>query len=251
MRSAVMFVFAALAGLVAGCPVTQPQDTPVSPKLRTVAETGERYWLYVPSYYEDTRDWPLVVTLHGTHGWDGSKRQIMEWKFLAEQHGLIVIAPRLRSVQGILPVIPKVWRSDLEKDERSILSAMDHVAQHYCIDPNSVLLTGFSAGGYPMYYTGLRHPERFSMLIARACNSRIDLFEEIELTDRARQLPIFIFWGKDDLQDLRDQSWQAFRYLRERGFSRTRKKKIRGGHIRHPEIAYRYWRAYLPERHIR
>jgi len=175
----------------------------------------------------------------------------MEWKYLAEQHGLIVVAPNLHSVQGILPVVKKIWRKDLKNDERAILSSIDHVAAQYNIDPNSVLLTGFSAGGYPMWHTGLRNPDKFCMLIARACNSHIGLFEEIELTDRARELPILVFWGKDDLQDLRDQSWQAFRYLRERGFARTEKKKIRGGHIRHPEVAYRYWRRFLPKRHIR
>jgi poly(3-hydroxybutyrate) depolymerase len=233
--------------LVSGCPVTQPQDTPVRPVKLLVPHVKAEYWCYVPSYYKEDHDWPLVVTLHGTHGWDSSWAQIKEWKHLAEQRGFLVVAPELKSVQGILPVNDALWYRDLEIDERSILAVIDDVSKKYRIDSKAVLLTGFSAGGYPLYYTGLRNPESFNMLIARACNTSIGLFERIELTDEARNLPIRIFWGKDDLSPIRDQSWSAIRYLREHGFNYVDYKKIRGGHLRHPEVAYAYWRKILFE----
>ena len=264
-----------LVFLAVGCPVTQRQDTPWSALRKVEAQTKAKYWLYVPSYYSDdepsgfnasteapdakgrargsryssARCWPLVVTLHGTHGWDNSRRQIMEWKYLAEQKGLIVVAPVLKSVQGILPVRRDTWYRDLKKDEKTILAVIDEVTAQYRVDPNAVLLTGFSAGGYPMYYVALRHPELFSMVIARACNSSLELFERIELTGRARQLPIRIFWGKDDLKPIGSQSWDAVRWLGEHGFKRMNYRKIRGGHLRRPEVAYRFWREVLPERY--
>ena len=230
-----------LLGILAGCPVVQPQDTPVPERHLVESRTQRPYWLYVPSYYSEDRTWPLVVTLHGTHGWDSSRAQIMDWKALAEEHGFIVAAPSLRSVQGILPVAKGLWYKDLAADEEVILATVDELAAKYRVDPKAVLLTGFSAGGYPLYYVGLRNPRRFDMLIARACNSRIDLFEKIELTDEARKLPILIFWGKDDLGPLKDQSWQAFRYLRLHGFAGAEKKKVEGGHLRRSTMAYQYW----------
>lgn len=235
--------------VLAGCPVTQRQDTPVAAVERIEAGTGRHYWLYVPSYYDDRRDWPLVITLHGTHGWDNARAQIKEWKFLAEQRGLIIAAPVLRSVQGILPVVGSLWRKDLQADERAVLAVIDEVSAKYRVDPKAVLLTGFSAGGYPLYYVGLRNPGRFDMLIARACNSSTKLLEHIEPTDEARRLPIVIFWGKDDLREIQAQSWQAFRFLREHRFFETRRKEIRGGHLRRPERAYAFWRERLPARH--
>ncbi len=231
---------------VGACPVPQSQDTPVSETKLSVDPTGAEYWIYAPSYYSEDRDWPLVVTLHGTHGWDSSKAQIKEWKHLAELQGFLVIAPELRSVQGILPVHDKLWYRDLETDERTIVLAIEEVSKKYRVDGGAVLLTGFSAGGYPLYYVGLRNPKLFNMLIARACNSSERLFERIEATDEARKLPIKIFWGKDDLKPIRDQSWYAVRYLSEHGFRRVDYKKTRGGHLRRPEIAYRYWRETLP-----
>lgn len=240
-----------LIGLLGGCPVFQSQSTPV-PAIRTAeADSGAKYWCYVPSYHTTDRDWPLVVTLHGTYGFESSRLQIKEWKHLAEQKGFVVVAPDLRSVQGILPVSDALWFRDLDRDEETILAVMDEVTAKYRIDPNSVLLTGFSAGGYPMYHVGLRNPRRFNMLVARACNSSVSLFERLELTDEARRVPVRIFWGKDDLKPIANQSWEAYRWLVRRGFKWVEWKKISGGHIRRPDIAYAFWRKVLPARHRR
>jgi len=247
MRSAILLLPLVLTA--AGCPVTQPQHTPVEFLRVEEPTTGAGYWLYVPSYYSDGRDWPLVVTLHGTFGWDSSRDQIREWKFLAEKRGLIVAAPDLRSVQGILPVVRGLWYEDLQSDEKAVLAVVEHLLRRYRIDPNAVLLTGFSAGGYPLYYVGLRNPQRFNMLIARACNSDLEMLEQIEFTAAVRKLPVAIFWGKDDLMEVRSESWQAFRYLREHGCRNVNRREVRGGHLRRPELTYALWRQHLPERH--
>ena len=232
---------------ISGCPVTQPQDTPVPPEKLSTTQGDAEYWIYVPSDYTPTRAYPLVVTLHGTHGWDSAKAQIREWRHLAETEGFLVVAPELRSVQGILPVAERLWGRDLRKDEQRILTVMDDVSRRYRVDGERVLLTGFSAGGYPMYFVGLRNPGRFSMIIARACNSSLEVFEALELTDRARAVPITIIWGKDDLRPIRNQSWDAVRWLCEHGFREVKYKKIRGGHLRCPDVAYARWKQRVPE----
>ena len=237
-----------LACMLTGCPVTQPRPPGDIARLRE-ATTNRRYYLYVPTWYDDETDWPVVITLHGTDVWDGPKRQALEWGYLAERHGFIVIAPQLDGVHGILGVSISRLLAELAGDDEAILTILDAVAEDYNIDPTCVMLTGFSAGGFPLWYTGLNHPERFHVLVARACNSRIDLFESIQLTDRARQLPIFIFWGKDDLGPIQRQGWQAFRYLRQRRFFNCRRKEAQGGHLRRPEIAMRFWLEHLPPRH--
>jgi len=251
MRRIVVLVM--LAGTQVGCWFDPPETT--HPHIDvTEPITKARYWRYVPSNYSQDRDWPLVVTLHGTNPWDGRTRQMLEWKDTAERQGLIVVAPQLRSTQGPVPVIPSVWyarQKHLQRDERAILAVIDHVVRNYRVDEQSILLTGFSSGGFPLYYVGLRHPEKFSMLIARDCNSTKAVFEGVELTDAARKLPIAVFWGKDDLATIRQQSWEAFRYLREHGCENTTRKVIRGGHLRRPDIAWRLWSQHLPKRHIR
>jgi len=236
--------------LLAGCPVTQPQDTPVSQQLVTEPSTRREYWLYVPSGYSADRAWPLVITLHGTNFWDTGSAQIKEWKALAEEYGFIAVAPKLRgySTQGILPV-PHSWRmDDLREDEQFILALLDDLAGRYNLDRSKVLLTGFSAGGFPLYYVGLRNHERFSMLVARACNSDVRVFESIELTEEMRKLPIFIYWGRDDLGRINDQSWQAFAWLRRHKFYQTERRLTEGGHLRQPEVGLKHWMGCLDKR---
>ena len=232
-----------LAALLSGCPVTQPQDTPVAQQVRTEPATRTTYSLYVPSTYEDrpNRRWPLVITLHGSALWDGHRRQVQEWKALAEQRGFLVAAPDLRSAEGILP--NPNYKQDLRRDERAILAVRAELIRRYNVNPGRVLLTGFSAGGYPLWWTGLRNPEAFQMLISRAANCDVETLERIELGEGARELPILIYWGKDD-PAMRKQGYAAFRWLRLHECYGTRKDEVEGGHWRRPEIAYRAWRPH-------
>ncbi len=240
MRFGKLLFLLIAAGLLAGCPVTQRQDTPVAARRLSDPASGAKYWLYVPSNYDDQSSWPLVITLHGSKVWDGSKRQMKEWKYLAQKQGFLVAAPKVRSAEGILPTIG--WAGQLAHDENVVLSVIDRIVADYpAVDPDAVLLTGFSAGGYPMYYIGLRNPERFDMMIARACNSSMKIFENIEITDQVRSLPIAIFWGKDDLSLIQNQSWQAFRWLRENRCFKTTRQMLAGGHLRRPGKAYNLW----------
>lgn len=246
--------------ILAGCPYVPP-ETQNPHQTLTEPITKNRYHLYVPSYYTEDRDWPLVVTLHGTNPYDGQTRQILEWRDTAERNGLIVAAPKLSSTQGYMPVVPSVYYVDedrLARDEKAILSVIEDIRRRYRIarrGPDAdgipgkdlVLLTGFSSGGFPLFYTGLRNPELFDMLIARDCNCTTKVLESIPITEQARQLPIVIFWGEDDLAAIREQSWATFRYLRENEYYGTERKEIRGGHLRRPDVAWREWSGRLPE----
>ncbi len=247
IRAHAAAVMLAAAAFLAGCPVTQPQNTPVSEFERFEPQTQTWFRLYVPSYYDRGRRWPLVITLHGTFGFDSPAAQIREWKALAEEHGFIVAAPSLLSTQGVLPRIKGLWYQDLARDERTILAVRQHVVRWYSVDPEAVLLTGFSAGGYPMYWTGLRHPEQFSMLVARACNCDLEMLGRIPETAPARQLPVCIYCGRGDLAGLRDQARQAYEYLQAHHFNVT-KRVIRGGHSRSPKVAWEIWDPALARR---
>lgn len=244
-------VLATLASTSAGCLVTQPQRTPVPAMHLAEPETGAQYWIYVPSYYKPDRDWPLVVTLHGSgFWWDSSKSQIREWKHLAERRGLIVAAPKLASAPSWI-VSRDGWYKDLRQDEGNVLAILKAIAGKYRIDPGSVLLSGYLEGGYAMYYIGLRNPRRFNAMIARDCYSDREMLERIKLTAAARQMPMVIMTGKDGGWTIPKQSWQAYAYLRKNQCFEAKRKEVRGGHYRRPERAYGYWSRYLPPRHHR
>ena len=242
-----------LLGIAGGCIVTQPQDTPV-PALQILEQkTQTSYWIYVPSGYTEDRDWPLVVTLHGSSTWDSSKTQIDEWKYLAEQKGLIVVAPDLSSVSGYRLNRDK-WMENLKRDEQAVLAVMDEVTTKYRISMGrggerpAILLTGFLQGGYPLYYIGLLNPKWFSMLIARDCYTDEEMLNELELSEDATKLSILIFNGKDGWSPLPTHGWDAYRCLRQKRCYQTRRKEVRGGQLRRPELAYQNWSKHLPPR---
>lgn len=231
-----------------GCYLPYTPDTPKSISKVYSKAAGASYYSYVPSHYSKMRSWPVVITLHGSFIWDGPMRQALEWKYYGEKHGLIIIAPTLSSAEGILPVIG--WEDKLRRDEKVILAILDDVKAKYNVDPEGVLLTGFSAGGYPMYFTGLRNPDKFSMLMSRAGNCSERILNGIRLSERAKKLPIMIFCGKNDVGQIQTESWAAFRWLRQHGVKSARMKKVSGGHLRRPDTAYELWRPHLPE-HLR
>jgi poly(3-hydroxybutyrate) depolymerase len=237
---------AVLVGVLAGCAVTQPQDTPVSHAYEVDPTTGRTYYLYVPSTYRHDRPAPLIVTCHGTPPYDLAEHHIREWKMLGERNGCIVVAPTLIATDGLLGDGPIIG---MLADEKYILSLVSLLGYRYNIDRANVMITGFSGGGFPTYWVGLRHPEVFSVLAARNCNfSRPNV--EGWFPPEASGVPVMVYYGQNDPAAIKVQSEEAIDYLRSKGFSPTTRVLPNAGHERHPEVAMdffrKHWRSPQP-----
>jgi predicted esterase len=145
-----------------------------------------------------------------------------------------------------MPTLPGLFHADLTRDETTILDCVKDVRRRYAIHPRGILLTGFSAGGYPMYYVGLRHPEVFSGIVARACNSSDWVFENAAVSPANQEMPVVIIWGRGDLGPIAGQSSAAARWFREHQFIKTEDHTTNGGHMRIPEAAWEHWKPHLP-----
>ena len=253
-RAVLGVLLGVLAAACAGCPVTQPQDTPVPEMKCRESGTGCEYYLYVPSDHAELGAMPMMVTLHGTHGFDSARAQVREWKALAEEHCFVVLSPKLKSPQGILPIIRPLRLAALAKDEKRVLAAMDEVMKRYKINDKAVMITGFSAGGFPLYYIAMRNPDRFSVLVARACNADMKIIESIPVTDKLRAMSILIFFSKTGIMPIYSkwnliarQSWAAYQFFRYNDCKGASIKSISGGHHRRPERALRFWKGCHPK----
>jgi len=249
-----VLVLGFLALSLTGCPVWQSQDTPVDEFKVTEPDTKAQFYLYVPSKYDSDHKWPLVVTLHGTPGYDNARRQVKEWKALAEEHGFIVLAPKLTSVQGVLPIARSTRLKQLATDERRILAAMKEAQNRYNIDERNVMITGFSAGGFPLYYITMRNPEKFNTMAARLCNCDMKTLKTLPVSTASRKINMLIYFSKTGINPVYSghnpigrQSWSAFEYLRRQDHRSIKIKAVEGGHQRRPEIAYAFWRKYWPK----
>ena len=231
-----------VVAMVAGCPVPQPQNTPVGQDREINPATGSGYWLYVPSSYRHDKPAPVIVTCHGTPPFDVAEHHIREWKMLGEQNGCIIIAPDLIGTDGILGDGPIVG---MIENERRILSIICYLGYRYNLDLANMMITGFSGGGFPAYWVGLRHPEIFSVIAARNCNFSGSNTEGW-YPKEASQTPVIIYYGSVDPPTIQIQSENGIRYLRERGFT-VEKQVLSGiGHQRRPDVAMaffkRHWR---------
>ncbi len=246
MRNLTMIMFAAMGSILGGCAVTAPQNTPVHEQYEVNSATGSGYWLYVPSTYRHTRPAPLIVSCHGTPPFDVSNHHIRQLKMLGEQNGCIVVCPEVVGTDGVLGDGPMMA---MLENERRIMSIISLLGYRYNIDMNNIMLTGFSGGGFAVYWVGTRHPDVFSTLVLRSCNfCRYNL--DGWYTPAAAKIPVLIYWGSNDPAAIKLQSMDGVKYLRSRGFVVTTDIIPGSGHERHPEVAVaffrRHWRTPKP-----
>ncbi len=228
-----MSLLAAMLAMLAGCPVTQPQGTPVSERHEVDEGTGRSYYIYVPTTYHRSRPVPLIITCHGTNPYDTADMHIREWKMIGQNLNAIVVAPVLTATDGIFGDGPP---NGMLSDERYIMSLISELGYHYNIDMANIMITGFSGGGFPAYWVGLRHPDVFSVIAARNCN-----FNQHNTAGwfppEATSIRMFIYYGENDPGPIRDQSMTAIKFLRASGFTVETIEIPRAGHVRHPEYA--------------
>lgn len=236
-------VLLALGGCGPIIPVLKNTDVPSEiQKIREPVHGGE-YYLYVPSTYEASHEWPLVITCHGTPPWDNAIGQIKEWVDLAESKRFIAVAPILRGVRGdFTPPLAEQLRLQ-EDDEKVILAILDHVRAGQNIADDKIFLTGWSAGGYAVLYTGLKHPDIFRALALRQGNFDSRFVDPV-LPFADPHQPVYVMYGAIDF--LKDDSKKCLEWLRENRLLAV-EEEIVGSHKRHPELAYDFFKRCLRE----
>ena len=226
---------------LAGCPVPPMPDTQERERNEVDPASHASYWLFVPANYRHDQAMPLVVTCHGTVPYDVANAHIREMKYFAEQNGWIVVAPDMVGTDGIIGDGPV---RDMLEDERRILSIISSLGYRYNIDRNNIIITGFSGGGFPAYWVGLRNPDVFSLVVARNCNFSASNMEGWFLPE-AKSNRVFIYYGENDPGAIAMQSRTGIEFLQSRGFSVSTVTIPGAGHERHPEVAVKFMRENL------
>jgi predicted peptidase len=180
----------------------------------TLHGTTYRYQVFVPSDYAPTREWPLIVDLHG-NGAQGSDGIRQTAHFLADQ---------IRLRRGAFPVVAVFPQAASGTDwlepqmQELVIAEIDSTVAEFRSDPNRIYLTGFSMGAGGAYRLAARFPNRFAALaviaglvelntlwnaekadIDRRANSYVSAPDAFAaLADRIRHIPIRIFHGDVD-----------------------------------------------------
>ncbi|MCX6836111.1 MAG: alpha/beta hydrolase-fold protein [candidate division Zixibacteria bacterium] len=150
--------------------------------------TLQPYMVLVPEGYNPSKIYPLVVFLHGSAT---TEMGIVGHSYVSEGE-YIALGPFGRGSSNGFAT---------DEAQTDIAEAIDDVTSNYPIDSNSIVLTGFSMGGYGVYRTHWETPDRFKAL-AVFCGGtsygRESLDFLTEDLERFRGMPIFIYHGEQD-----------------------------------------------------
>jgi poly(3-hydroxybutyrate) depolymerase len=165
----------------------------------TVDDTDQPYAIYLPPNFDATRQYPLVMSLHGAgsnhrlnlrrvfgkSNAEGENdveatRYFPEW----EDVDYIVAAPYARGTMG--------YQGVAEKD---VLDVLADVKRRFPIDPNRVYLTGLSMGGGGSLWIGLTRPDIWAA-IAPVCPA--PPAGTMDLAGNALNIPVHLYQGGAD-----------------------------------------------------
>jgi dienelactone hydrolase len=163
-------------------PIYQLQVTGRQPSVQLpLRDRIFRYGLYVPVSYRPTRDYPLVLCLHGA-GFTG-ETYLDRWESrLGEDY--ILACPTL--LEG-------TWWTRTAED--LILATIQSVQARYRVDPDRVFLTGMSNGGIGTYLVGMHHASLFAGLAPMASGLDEVLYPFLE---NLRHTPLYVIHGARD-----------------------------------------------------
>ncbi|MBE7175202.1 MAG: dienelactone hydrolase family protein [Mucilaginibacter polytrichastri] len=118
-----------------------------------------QYLAYVPAGYnsQPTKKWPLVIYLHGQSEKGNDINKIFWsyfcWRTMDRHYPYLLITPQLQSSQGS-------WNpADLDK-------MLDEVVKKYNVDPNRIIINGYSLGGNGAWKWAQYNPNRFAGMVA-------------------------------------------------------------------------------------
>jgi predicted esterase len=214
------------ASLRAQAPASSPPDrTPGAPPVGQsplgLSDDGRDGVLYVPKRYRDDVPAPLLVMLHGFAGWADEMKSTFA---LAEEFGVVVIAPESRAL---------TWGQaapGFDVDVKYIGAAYRKVTGLVNIDPDRVALAGRSDGAGYALSMGLAYGDIFNHVIVFSGG----MMNPIRRKGRPK---IFIAHGTNDQQMpivLTGRKYAAV--LEEEGYEVVY-REYEGGHGTPPAIA--------------
>jgi len=238
--------------LLATAPAAAKEAGPKPGKVHELTTTRhERAWsLYVPSKYSPKTSWPLVISSHGRGG--SGKGEMGAWQGLANSHGFIVACPDMVTATVDRPQKSTLPPSD--EDDEVLLDIFRTVCAQFRVNRRAVMVTGFSGGGNPSYYSGLRHPDVFTHICTRGGNWAPQHLphDEKVLEAGKEQLQIYVFWGEKDHPLIigepkgTGQAYQALKALKEAGYKNIKEEEIPGmGHSSRPDLAAAWFGDYV------
>ncbi len=115
----------------------------------------------LPPRHDPSEPAPLILALHSYGG--APKEQVRAWKQAAARVGAILVCPS--AIRELDVHSGRFQWLFMDESEWIILSALEQAKAKHNIDPERVVITGFSQGGNMSMFVACKHPELFAGVI--------------------------------------------------------------------------------------
>lgn len=131
--------------------------------------------LRVPEGYDESKQMPLVVLLHGYTASGERQESYMNFSAVADEYGFLFIAPdgtqeasdRQHRFWNATQACCNFHGSDVD-DSAYIRGLIDNVKAEYNVDPARVYLVGHSNGGFMSYRMAYDHSDTIAAIVSLA-----------------------------------------------------------------------------------
>jgi predicted esterase len=125
-----------------------------------VDNTLQPYRLFIPSTYDGSKPYPLILALHGAGRDENFYFDVQDgqMKSFAEKRGYIVACPRGRDALSLY----------VGDGERDVLDVMASVSAFFKVDPARIYLAGHDMGGAAAWSIAIHRPGVFAAVAASA-----------------------------------------------------------------------------------
>ena len=169
----------------------KPKTGFVDKTFKNADGTTSPYVVFVPKDYDGTKEYPVILFLHGA---GETKTEKAGGKMPAE----VGLGPAIKKRENDFPfvvVIPRAegfgWAAGSANAKRA-LAMLDEVMKEYKVDARRQYLTGLSMGGMGTWSIATATPERFAAIVP-VCGRG-----DPKAADKLKNLPVWAFHGDAD-----------------------------------------------------
>jgi poly(3-hydroxybutyrate) depolymerase len=162
---------------------------------------------------------PLLMAAHGGGGC--GPKEIAGWLDLAKRHNFTIACPTFLSGMTNSMYVPM--------DVPYFKNCLQWVESNLKYDKANVYMTGFSGGGYPVWYLGTTRPDFFRGLFLQSGNFAGDQCYNFDVS-RWIDKPIRLVWGAEDSPTVIAQNKQVAALLQSKDLKNFSVEVLAGAH---------------------
>jgi predicted peptidase len=146
------------------------------------------YVVFVPKDYDGTKEYPVILFLHGAGETKGGKKMPAE----------VGIGPAIKKREKDFPFIVVIPQSEkrtwgaASDDGKRALAILDEVEKEYKTDAKRQYLSGLSMGGFGTWSIAAAHPDRWAAIVPICGGGNVKDAEKI------KDIPCWCFHGDAD-----------------------------------------------------